>query len=307
MKYTDETRRHHKRAILLRFSVLETERASQMTWWKPLVLALVFGTIFATHSAAQTGRLTGVVRDETGEEIRGAIVVTETADASSIRQTTATDERGRFFLLFTRSGVWNLTVESPGFEAVKLRIPLKIGAQTPTIEVRLDRRYETPEAFGALAGVDSKGLGQQLTAAGALMDSGQYDQAIAAYRDIKTRLPVMTSVSIQLGKAYVGKKSYTEAEAAFQELLKLNAEDADGCYGMGTLREAQGRPSEAVDWYKKAAASDVLWTTPLLKLAVIARTSGDRDSALRYVTRVLELDPTSPDATQARALQKQLQ
>jgi tetratricopeptide (TPR) repeat protein len=76
---------------------------------------------------------------------------------------------------------------------------------------------------------------------------------------------------------------------------------------MGTLREAQGRPAEAVDWYKKAAASDALWTTPLLKLAAIARASGDRDSALRYVTRVLDLDPTSPDANQARALQKQLQ
>jgi len=278
-----------------------------MTWRKQLVLACIVCTSFATHTAAQTGRLTGVVRDETGEEIRGAIVVAETTDTSALRQTTATDDRGRFFLLFTRSGVWNLTVESPGFDAVKLQIPLRIAAQTPTIEVRLDRRHETPEAFGALAGVDSKGLGQQLTAAAALMDSGQYDQAIAAYRDIKTRLPVMTSVSIQLGKAYIGKKSYIEAEAAFQELLKLNAEDADGCYGMGTLREAQGRQAEAVDWYKKASASDTLWTTPLLKLAVIARTAGDRDSALRYLTRVLELDPTSPDATQARALQKQLQ
>jgi len=278
-----------------------------MTWRKHLVLAFIVCTSFATHAAAQTGRLSGVVRDETGEEIRGAIVVAESTDSSSLRQTTATDDRGRFFLLFTRSGVWNLTVESPGFDAVKLQIPLRIAAQTPTVEVRLDRRHETPEAFGALAGVDSKGLGQQLTAAAALMDSGQYDQAIAAYRDIKTRLPVMTSVSIQLGKAYIGKKSYIEAEAAFQELLKLNAEDADGCYGMGTLREAQGRSTEAVDWYKKAATSDVLWTTPLLKLAVIARTSGDRDSARRYLTRVLELDSTSPDADQARALQKHLQ
>jgi len=283
-------------------------KGTPMTPRKQLALALIFGTSFATHAAAaQTGRLTGVVRDETGEEIRGAIVVAETTDTSSLRQTTATDERGRFFLLFTRSGVWNLTVESPGFDAVKLQIPLRIAAQTPTIEVRLDRRHETPEAFGALAGVDSKELGQRLTAAAALMDSGQYDQAIAAYRDIKTRTSVLTSVSIQLGRAYIGKKSYTEAEAAFQELLKVNAEDADGCYGMGTLREAQGRPAEAVDWYKRAAASDALWTTPLLKLAVIARTSGDAASALRYASRVLELDPTSPDAAQARALQKQLQ
>lgn len=278
-----------------------------MTLQKPLVLALLFGTIFASRAAAQTGRLTGVVRDETGEEIRGAIVTTETTDTSAIRQTTATDERGRFFLLFTRSGVWTLTVESPGFQGVKIQVPLKIGAQTPTIEIKLDKRFETPEAFGALAGVDSRGLSQQLTAAAALIDAGQYDKAIAAYRDIKTRTPVLTSVSIQIGKAYIGKKSYVEAEAAFQELLKADAGDADGCYGMGTLREAQGRPAEAVDWYKKAAASDVLWTTPLLKLAVIARTSGDRDSALRYVTRVIELDPTSPDANQARALQKQLQ
>ena len=54
-----------------------------------------------------------------------------------------------------------------------------------------------------------------------MLDEGRYDQAIAAYRDIKTKAPALTLVNLQLGNAYLMKKSYPEAEAAFQEILKV--------------------------------------------------------------------------------------
>jgi hypothetical protein len=66
---------------------------------------------------AQTTRLGGVVRDETGATIRGAIVRAETGGGRTfgtpLTLTTASDDRGRFVFVVTRSGEWRLTLKRP--------------------------------------------------------------------------------------------------------------------------------------------------------------------------------------------------
>ncbi len=263
----------------------------------------------AGSASAQTSRIGGVVRDETGGTIRGAIVralvggTGNTGAPTSL--TTATDDRGRFVFVINRSGEWRLTFEAPGFETMTIPLAVRLTGPAPNLDVKLERQ-ESPEAFGALAGVDSKALSAQLAAAAELLDKGQYDQAIAAYREIKVRAPALTLVNLQIGNAYLGKQAYVEAEAAFQELLKADPEDANGLFAMGTIREAQGNTAEALNWYQKAATADAIWTRPLMKLAALATAGGDRAGASRYLTRVIDLDPASSDATRATAMLKAL-
>ena len=158
---------------------------------------------------AQTNRIGGVVRDETGSTIRGAIVRAETGGTSTsaapVRLTTATDDRGRFVFVVTRSGEWRLTFEAPGFDPQTIPLAVRLGGAAPNLDVKLDRR-ESPEAFGALAGVDSKSLSAQLAAAAVLYDEGRHDQAIAAYREIKARAPALSLVNVQIGNSYLAKK-----------------------------------------------------------------------------------------------------
>jgi len=269
-----------------------------------MVLLLTAGASFA---AAQTNRIGGVVRDETGAPIRGAIVKASTGGTSGAGApqslTTATDDRGRFVFVISRSGEWQITFEAPGFAPAMLPVPMRLAGPAPNLDIKLDRR-ETPEAFGALAGVDSKALSTQLAAAAALLDEGQNDQAIAAYREIKAKVPALTLVNLQIGNALLAKKAYTDAEAAFQEILKSDALDSNALYAMGALREAQGNAPEARVWYEKAASADTTWTRPLMRLAALASASGDRANASRHLTRVIDLDPGSPDAEQAAALLK---
>ena len=111
-------------------------------------------------------------------------------------------------------------------------------------------------------------------------------------------------MNLQIGNIYLTRKSYGEAEAAFQEILKSDAEDANGLFAMGSLREAQGNMNEAQTWYQKAAHADVVWTRPLMRLASIATAAGDRATASRHLTRVIDLDPASADAQQAAAMLK---
>jgi tetratricopeptide (TPR) repeat protein len=256
---------------------------------------------------AQTSRIGGVVRDETGATIRGAIVRAETGGGRTfgtpLTLTTATDDRGRFVFVISRSGEWRMTFEAPGFDPMTLPLALRLTGPAPNLDIKLERR-ESPEAFGALAGVDSKALSAQLAAAAVLYDEGRYDQAIAAYREIKTKAPALTLVTLQIGNSHLAKKSYGEAESAFQEVLKADAEDANGLYAMGALREAQGNAAEAQNWYQKASAADAVWTRPLMKLAALASAAGDRASASRHLTRVVDLDPTSSDGEKAASMLK---
>ena len=257
---------------------------------------------------AQTSRIGGVVRDETGSTIRGAIVRAETGGTGSssapMTLTTATDDRGRFVFVASRSGDWRLTFEAPGFDAQTIPLSVRLGGAAPNLDVKLDRR-ESPEAFGALAGIDSKSLSAQLAAAAVLYDEGRHDQAIAAYREIKARAPALSLVNVQIGNSLLAKKSYAEAEASFQDALKSDPADANGLFAMGILREAQGNAADAQSWYQKAADADAVWTQPLMKLAALARAAGDRASASRHLTRVVDIDAASPDGQSATALLKQ--
>jgi Flp pilus assembly protein TadD len=276
---------------------------------KPLLFAAALALGACLPAAAQTNRIGGVVRDETGAAIRGAIVRAATGGtpgSSPMTLTTATDERGRFIFVVARSGEWQLNFEAPGFAVMTITAAVRLTGAAPNLDVKLER-HEAPEAFGALAGIDSKSLSSQLASASSLLDDGRYDQAIAAYRDIKVRVPALTMVNLPLGTAYLQKKSYGEAESAFQEILKADGADANGLFAMGTLKEAQGNATEAQGWYQKASASDSMWTRPLMKLAELARASGDKASAVKYLTRVIDLDPSSADAVKATALKSTLQ
>ncbi len=262
----------------------------------------------AVPALAQTNRIGGVVRDETRGTIRGAIVRAAAGGTGTtsapVSLTTATDDRGRFVFVVTRSGDWRITFEAPGFQPLTIPLAIRLTGPAPNLDVKLERR-ESPEAFGALAGVDSKSLSAQLASAAALFDEGRYDQALAAYREIKAKAPALTLVNLQIGNAHLAQKSYAEAEAAFQEILKDDSQDANGLFAMGAAKEAQGHAAEAQGWYQKASAADVAWTRPLMKLASLATAGGDRAAASRHLTRVIDLDPTSADAQQATALLKQ--
>jgi len=274
------------------------------TFLSLMAAALVLGC--AGIAGAQTSRIAGVVRDETGSPIRGAIVHGEMAGGTSFSLTAATDDRGRFIFVVSRSGDWMLTFEAPGFSPTTLPTTVRLGGVPPNLDVKLERQ-ENPEASGVMAGIDIRQLTSQLTTAAAMLDEGLYDQAIAAYRDIRTKAPSLTLVNLQLGNAYLMKKAYPEAESAFQDILKADAADANGMFAMGRVKEAEGNTAEARDWFQKAAAADAYWTRPLMKLATLAGASGDKAAAGKYLAKVIEIDPASPDAVQAAAMQKQLQ
>jgi tetratricopeptide (TPR) repeat protein len=95
----------------------------------------------------------------------------------------------------------------------------------PALDVRLDRAQEALPP-GPLANIDANTLQQKLGTAAALESAGKLDEAIAAYREIQTRVPALTTVHLALGVLYERKQDSASAVTEYQAALKSDPSNA---------------------------------------------------------------------------------
>jgi len=294
-------------------------------------LACALSLAAVAPAAAQAGRVGGVVKDESGQSIKGATI---TAENRNIGQsfTATTDEKGRFIMIGLRSGQWRFIAQAPGFAPQAGELPVRMGAPNPPLTFELKRSGVTQ--FGALAGITAKDLQTDLAAADALFNQKRWDDAVVAYRAVMAKAPALSVINLQIGAAYRNKKDYDAAIAAYTELLKLDpgnqkaqvgialaqfergdtkaAEDTllkaaesplagrDVFYSLGEVKFTDGQTDEAIKWYERARAADPAWGKPLYKLGVCAMKKGDTATAGKLMDRVIAVDPVSPEAALAK-------
>jgi tetratricopeptide (TPR) repeat protein len=282
-------------------------------------------------AAAQNGRVSGIVRQEGGQPLKGATV---TAENEAIGQTftATTDDKGRFNMIGLRSGDWRFIAQAPGFSPEGGRLNVRSGGQN--VPVTFELKHSGVAFFGALGGIVNKDLQADLAAAETLYSQKKWDDAIAAYRAILNKVPVITSVNLQIASAYRNKGDYDAALAAYNDLLKAEpansqakigiamtalargdartaeetlqraAGEADAprevFYSLGEVKLAANDPDGASAWFEKASKADPFWAKPLLRLGEAAMKKGDNASATRLLAKAVEVDPTAPEAAAAR-------
>lgn len=294
---------------------------------------------WAGSASAQTGRARGLVRDETGEPIKGATVRADNPDGAPRSFTASTDDRGRFVMIGLRSGEWMFTAEAPGFDSQAVRVRVRLQGSPPLL-FSLPRSVGGPVA--ALGGLSPRDLQSALADADQLFNAQRWDDALAAYRRILARTPALSVINLQIGAIYREQQKYDEAIATYQALLdetpdngkalagmamthldrgELDAAEApllevanaspkpnrDVLSALGDVRAARGDTAGAATWYERAASADPFWGAPLYKLGRLAMDRGDPDTAVAMMQKVIETDPRSPEAAQAQAALAALQ
>ena len=298
--------------------------------------ALVAG---ALPASAQTGRVGGTVKDQEGKPIRGATVTAENPNASPSTFTATTDDRGRYSIIGLRSGTWKITATAPGFAPSGGSVPIRtIGAPNPPVDITLAAGPSGPT--GALAGVNTKELQAELQKAEDLLNQQNYDGAIAAYQAILAKTPALTMINMQIGRAYRMKKDYDSALGVYKKVLDAeptnerakieigmtNLEKGDFAaaeaalleaaqgltanrevfYNLGEVKFAKGETDEAMKYYQRAVDTDPKWGKPLFKLGLGYLQKADTKGAIEMMEKVIAVDPTSPEAAQAKGLIDQL-
>ena len=303
-------------------------------------LAAVLVAALAASAAAQTGRVGGTVKDESGQPIKGATITAENQNASPSSFTATTDDKGRFSIIGLKTGRWSFTAQAPTFapESGALNVQT-IGAPNPPLTFTM-KKGGAPAPTGALGGIAAKHLQAELATADGLYNQQKWDEAVAAYRGIMAKAPSLSVINLQIAAAYRNKKDYDAALAAYNDLLKIDpvndkaivgigmtnmekgdlkaAEDtltraAQGAkatrevfYNLGEVKFAKGATDDAAAWFQKAADLDPSWGKPLFKIALVQLNKGDKDATVKALEKVIAADPMSPEAAQAKQVIEQL-
>jgi tetratricopeptide (TPR) repeat protein len=306
---------------------------------KSLVVAVatLLLTTIAGSALAQGSRVVGIVKDETGQPIKGATLSLENPDAIPRNFTATSDERGRFAVLGLKAGEWSIVAQAPGFVPDATRVQVRV--TTPVAPAFTLRRAPLPPP-SILGNVGAKELQAELRTADQQFEAQQWDQAIASYKNVLARAPALNVIELQIASAYRHKKDYENAIVAYNDLLKADATSdkariglaltyldkgdvataestltpaaqAEGAskevlYSLGEVESARGKNDDALAWYQKASAIDPNWGKPLLKLGQSALQRGDRANAATLMQRVVVVDPTSAEAAQAKTVIEQL-
>jgi predicted TPR repeat methyltransferase len=306
------------------------------TLFSAAVVALV---VSALPAAAQTGRIGGTVKDANGQPIKGASVVAENPAASPSSFTATTDDRGRFSMIGLRTGQWKITASAPGFEATVGNINVRtIGAPNPPMDITLAPGTSGPA--GAMAGVNTKELQSELAKADAMVTAKDYDGAIAVYEGMIAKVPALTSLNLQIGSLYRSKKEHDKAievykripdgdtnadrakieigmtqlekndlaaaEATLMSVAQSTSANREVFYNLGEVKFAKGETDEAVKYYQRALDIDPKWGKPLFKMGLARLQKADTAGTIEIMTKLIEVDPTSQEAAQAKALIEQL-
>ncbi len=181
-----------------------------------LVAAAVLLPTLAMVADAQTGVITGAVRDVEGEPIVGAAVVGENTEWQRSVETT-TNDAGRFSFIGLQRGRWLFVIRQRGYEPVQGFANVR-GSGTGRVNfvMETDPLHPPAPSTGVLANLRGDELQEALDAADALYDRGDYDAAIDAYEAVLTTVPRLTGLHVQIGHAYREKNDVEQALAAYR-------------------------------------------------------------------------------------------
>lgn len=107
------------------------------TWRRAaLTVVMFFAIVSVTAGQTETGRITGVVSDNTGGLLPGVTVMARAAGSGATR-TLVTDGNGQFLFANLPPGPYNVTTELSGFRASDTKLVLTVGG-TANLNLKLE-------------------------------------------------------------------------------------------------------------------------------------------------------------------------
>jgi tetratricopeptide (TPR) repeat protein len=226
-----------------------------------VAFAWITAVTLASHATAQGGNamIEGVVKDQKGAVVTGAVVSVRPADGSARAYSAKTDKNGKFIIIGIYPTEYNITaaheankLESP---PVKMRLP---AGRMSNVELLLADKAAIAAAAAAAtpagkAEAEARAkMGKVFDEGVAAVNSGNHDAAIQKFNEAIGLMPTCGVCYKNLGFAYTQKKDYDQAEAAYKKAIEIQP-DADAYNGLANVYNAQKKFELAAEASAKAA------------------------------------------------------
>ncbi|MBN2244837.1 MAG: tetratricopeptide repeat protein [Candidatus Aminicenantes bacterium] len=307
-----------------------------------LFLFFLLITAFITSTYAQEqmgkGRINGIIINEKGEPVEGALILVESTTTDTSMQGKS-DDKGHFAVAGLGSGFWQVTASKKGYNSSSIKIDVHQLSKNPALTLTLTKM----DAFAAIL-TDEEAL-QMFDKGNLLLREEKYDEALAIFTEFQQNYPDIHQVHLNLGNCYLKKGDWETAEAEFNlvldktlenygdyikdkatslrafaglgevylqkqdfekareyltKALEISPEDEVTAYNVGQLFFSNQRPDDAIKFYKLAVQIKADWPKPYLRLGYAYLNKSDFDHALENFNKFIEMDPDNPEVPQIR-------
>ena len=127
-------------------------------------------------------------------------------------------------------------------------------------------------------------------------NAGQYEEAIASYKEALRIKPDDADAHYNLGVTYGESGQYEEAIASYKEALRIKPDDADAHYNLGYVYRELGQYEEAIASFKKSIRIKPDDANAHYSLGLAYDESGQYEEAIASYKEVLRIKPDDADA-----------
>jgi len=136
----------------------------------------------------------------------------------------------------------------------------------------------------------------QLSAAWAASEAGEYDHALGMFQDLLAENPTITTAYLGIGDIYMIKQDYGKAEPAFGRAARLEPRNFDAQYGHGLALQMLARFVDAVRAYHRALTITPESPKANLNLATTYLQMNEPRRAVVFAEKAVEVQPADGPA-----------
>jgi tetratricopeptide (TPR) repeat protein len=248
--------------------------------------------LLGPEASAQTGTARGKVLDDKGQPLQDVVVTLEFQGGVTRKFETKTNKKGEFTQVGIYPGMYRITVNKEGFQGTYIDYKINLGEPTYLPDVKLMTKAAAQAAAGGKANEE---LGNSFKKATELAQSGQYDQAEAAFKEILAKTPDIPEVYYNLGYIAGQKKDWAAAEAAYQKAIALKPAYAEAYTSLARVYQDSGKPDKAMEVMTQAAAANQEDPKVQFNLGIFYLNSGRSEEAMAAFQKAASLDPQNAE------------
>jgi len=258
--------------------------------------------------AQQTGRVVGVVVDESNTPVPDIVVRIEFIGDYDLSYEVKTNSKGEFARAGLAPGRWRLTATK---DKLKGTLVTSVAlTPSPNVTVMLHTPVEAAKIAEASKlsadqiekhNKEQQALKDAFDAAGASIAAGNTDDALAKLNDIVVKVPDCAACYAKIGDLQVTKKDNAAAEAAYQKAVTIDPTLSDVYAALATVYNGEGKLDDAAKMSAKAAELNAAKggggdATSLYNQGIILWNQGKGDDAKACFDKAVAADPKFADA-----------
>jgi len=270
-----------------------------------LVYVFLLSLLLCPPARAQgTGAFSGVVLDEEGAPLVGAVVIVRRLEFNLERQT-ETDIQGRFYYGGFQPGRYRVSVQRnervvwstyavlpPGGE-LHYTVDLKKMREEAERLGRLDPELEQRREGQRLRQAREDELERHYTTGARALADGKPEEAIPEYQALIEKQPGQATPHSLLGSAYAAAGRLPEASASFRRALELEPREAAHHNNLGLVLIRSGQLDDGLRHIERAVQLDPeRAATYEFNLGAALLNAGRTQEALAPLRRAVRNDPT---------------